>query len=162
MHILNSEYLRILLFSLGVIYASLGNAAAPVDCKKSINIRATQASPLNFGDLLVSGAGSAVIGTDSSRYTNGLVIPANGLVSAAELVVTGCKEQPYAISVQPSTTLYSATGSMIVDGFITNPILGLLDLKGKQSLFIGGTLHISAAQVAGTYSGSFLVEVIYQ
>lgn len=136
--------------------------AAPLDCKRTINIRATKAAPLSFGDLLVSGMGSVTIGTNNSRFTNGLVTPANGIVSAAELTVTGCKDTPFSILVQPSTTITSGTASMLVDNFVTNPVLGLLDPKGKSSLFIGATLHVSDGQLAGAYTGTFLVEVVYQ
>ena len=149
-------------FLLFLTFESRLSAAPPVDCKKSLNIRATQAAPLSFGDLLVSGAGTAVIGTNSSRYTNGLVITANGLVSAAELIVTGCKDSPYNISIGASTTIISGVNSMVVDSFSTDPVMGLLDPTGKQSLFIGATLHIGNGQPAGVYSGAFLVEVIYQ
>ncbi|MDH5183195.1 MAG: DUF4402 domain-containing protein [Gammaproteobacteria bacterium] len=154
-------YIRLLFPIILLLVMQQAHAAAP-SCKKTINLRATQGAPLSFGDLLVSGAGNAVVGTNGSRFTNGLIIPANGIVSAAELVVTGCQDTPYSISVQPSTTLVSGNASMLVDGFTTAPSLGLLDIKGKQSLFIGATLHVNDAQVAGAYTGTFLVEVIYQ
>ena len=138
------------------------NAAPPTDCRRTINIRADQAAPLSFGDLLVSGSGLVVIGTNNSRYSNGGVVPANGTVSAAHLIVSGCKDSPYTIVLQPSTTISTATDSMLVDTFVYDPIVGLLSSSGKQDLFIGATLHVGDGQTAGAYTGSFVVEVVYQ
>ena len=135
-------------------------AAPPVNCKRDLNIRAV--TNLDFGTLMVSAAGVVVVDTNGARYSNGGVITAGGTVSAAEFAVGGCKDYAYDIVVQPTATISSGSNTMMIDNFIILPTTGLTSPKGKQSLFLGGTLHVNDAQPQGLYSGSFLLEVIGQ
>ena len=135
-------------------------AAKPMDCRRQLTLRAV--TELGFGTLMVSGAGDVVVDTNGARYSNGGVITAGGAVSSSEISVGGCKNYAYNITVQPSTTITNGAASMVVDNLIISPSVGLTGMKGKQSLFLGGTLHVNDAQLAGVYSGSLLIEAIGQ
>jgi spore coat protein U-like protein len=53
-------------------------------------------------------------------------------------------------------TLLARTASAGADG-----LTGTLDGTGADSFTVGGTLSVIAAQVAGTYAGTFDVTVAY-
>jgi hypothetical protein len=104
-----------------------------------------------------------VIDTSDVRTTTGGVIPFVSLSHAARFDVAGCQDYVYNIVLPSTITLSSSTSSMSMDNFVSQPAnTGVLDATGNQELIVGATLNVGTAQPAGTYSGSFVVEVVFQ
>ncbi|MBS0027752.1 DUF4402 domain-containing protein [Chitinophaga sp. 22321] len=112
---------------------------------------------MNFGNVAVqSTAGGTVVLTPAGvrSRTGGVTLPstATGTVTAASFTVTGTGSYSYSITL-PSTALTITSGSntMTVTNFVSNPTgVGTLT-AGTQTLTVGATLNVSAAQAAGTY-----------
>jgi hypothetical protein len=105
----------------------------------------------------------ATSGTPIRTFTGGVTLPAvTGTVSAAEFTVTGANATTYAITLPSSTTITSSSNTMTLDTYLTNiGTTGTLSGSGTQSFYVGSTLHVAAAQPAGSYTGSFSVTVNY-
>ena len=146
---------------------STANATASATVVTPIAISRT--AHMNFGNLSVQTAtgGTVVLATDGSRTrTSGVTLPATaGTVSAAAFNVTGNASYTYAITLPSTVTLTRASGSetMSAGSFTSTPsATGTLDGSGTQSIAVGATLTVAAAQVAGAYvSGNFDVTVNY-
>jgi hypothetical protein len=86
-------------------------------------------------------------------------------VSAATFSVTGDGSATYAIML-PSG-LQSATRANGADEVTFTPFsnlpggTGLLDARGAQTIYLGGTLNIAKRQRPGVYTGTFDVTVAY-
>ena len=84
-----------------------------------------------------------------------------GTVAAASFTVSGQGSYTYAITL-PSSCVITDAGShtMTVNGFTSTPATtGLLSAGGSQTLTVGATLNVSAAQAAGTYTNATGVPV---
>jgi len=133
----------------------------PSACKNQGSI--SNATGIDFGSLTADSAGTVVIATNDIRTTTGGVLGFSSLPHAAQFNVTGCAGYSYNIVLPTTVTLSSSTSSMSMDNFVSSPATtGTLDGTGNQLLTVGATLNVGAAQAAGTYSGSFIVEVIFQ
>ena len=75
----------------------------------------------------------------------------------------GTANASFSISLPASVLLSdSASHTMTVDNFTSSPTpSGVLDGSGQQTLFVGGTLNVSANQAFGSYSGQMSVTVDY-
>ncbi|MFX1704533.1 DUF4402 domain-containing protein [Chitinophaga sp. CC14] len=112
---------------------------------------------MNFGNVAVqSTAGGTVVLTPAGvrSTTGGVTLPstATGTITAASFTVTGTGNYSYSITL-PSTALTITSGSntMTVTNFTSDPSgVGTLT-AGTQTLNVGATLNVSAAQAAGTY-----------
>jgi len=132
-------------------------------------ITITNAGDLNFGNVAVSASGGTVILTPAgSRTTTGGVTLPNfniGTVTAAHFDVTGTAGYTYAITLPSTpTTVTSGSNSMLVNAFTSTPTTtGALDGSGEQTIDVGATLNVNAAQAAGTYESAtpFTVTVNY-
>lgn len=123
----------------------------------------TNTTGIDFGSLSVASAGSVIIDTSDVRTTTGGVFPYVSLAHAARFDVAGCADYAYNIVLPDTITLSSSTSSMSMNNFVSMPATsGVLDATGNQELVVGATLNVGAAQTAGTYSGSFIVEVVFQ
>jgi hypothetical protein len=131
-------------------------------------ISITKTVDMNFGNVAVqTGTGGTVVlvpaGTRSA--TGGVTLPAiTGTVTAASFTVNGQGAYTYAITL-PATavTLTNGAFSMTADTFSSNPSGTGALVAGTQTLTVGATLNVAAAQTAGTYvSGTpFSVTVNY-
>lgn len=119
---------------------------------------------MDFGKVAVqTGLGGKVIlapdGTRTLGVTGGVTLPVtNGTVTAASFTVSGNALSTYSITLPTSAlTITHTNGSntMIVDAFTSNPTNtvgeGVLSASGKQTITVGATLNVAAAQPAGTY-----------
>lgn len=132
-------------------------------------ISITKTVDMNFGNVAVQSTtgGTVVLSPEGNRTTTGAVtLPVvAGTVTAAAFLVEGQGNYTYAITL-PSTDLELSDGAghtMIVKSFTSAPT-GTGELNaGSQVLTVGATLHVAAAQAAGTYvSGTpFNVTVNY-
>jgi Domain of unknown function (DUF4402) len=112
---------------------------------------------MNFGNVAVQSTtgGTVVLSPAGVRTaTGGVTLPttATGTITAASFTVTGTGNYSYAITL-PSTalTITSGANTMTVTTFTSDPSgVGTLT-AGTQTLNVGATLNVSAAQAAGTY-----------
>lgn len=125
-------------------------------------------STMSFGDVVKSTAGGTVIlSTAGGRTPSGVSFSptSTGSPAASSFTVNGEAAYTYAITLPASDvtlTKVAGTETMTVNGFTSNPgTTGLLDGTGAQTLLVGATLNVGAAQVAGVYSGTYTVKVDY-
>ena len=130
-------------------------------------ITIVKATDMNFGNVAVSAslAGTVVMSPASVRTAaggGGVTLPAvTGTVAAASFTVSGQANYTYAITLPSSCTITDASShTMTVDGFTSDPATtGALSGTGSQTLNVGATLNVSAAQAAGTYTNASGVAV---
>jgi hypothetical protein len=123
---------------------------------------------MNFGNVAVQTAlGGTVVMTPAGvrSVTGGCTLPAiNGTVTAASFTVTGQGTYTYAITLPvAATTLTSGANTMTATTFTSTPSATGALTAGTQTLNVGATLNVAAAQPAGLYvSGTpFSVTVVY-
>ncbi|MFD0975657.1 DUF4402 domain-containing protein [Salinimicrobium gaetbulicola] len=123
-------------------------------------IKFTEVTGLNFGKL-DNTAGTVIIdyaGTPTGTKTQ----IAGGVVSAAELTVTGEPDEAYSITVGETATLTESVSSATMDVTgITHDANETLDASGNETVHIGGTLTVGASQTTGSYTGTISVTVAY-
>jgi hypothetical protein len=141
-----------------------------VEAKVIAPITGINSNSLDFGTLTrSSSSGSVTIyfsESDVSISTSGGVsVLTSSTYSAAFFEITGENNAQYTITLPADNDvkLTRAGGSeqMTVTGFNHNSDLMLSD-TGADSFSVGATLNVGADQVAGEYSGSFNVTVLYQ
>ena len=131
-------------------------------------ITITKTSDMNFGNVAVQTAsGGTVVMTPAGvrSPTAGVTLPgANGTVSSASFTVNGQSGYTYAITLPASVTLTDAAShSMNVDNFTSTPTATGTLTGGTETLNVGATLNVTAAQAAGVYTSAtpFTVTVNY-
>jgi hypothetical protein len=131
-------------------------------------IAIANAGNLNFGNVAVSAtAGTVILAPAGTRtITGGVTLPAvPGTVTAAHFAVTGSQNYTYAITLPSTpTTVTSGANTMTVNAFTSTPTTtGTLDGSGAQTVDVGATLNVGAAQASGTYLSAtpFTVTVNY-
>ncbi|SFW76519.1 DUF4402 domain-containing protein [Chitinophaga sancti] len=130
-------------------------------------ISITKDVDMNFGNVAVrSTAGGTVVLTPAGvrTSTGGVTLPTDaGTVAAASFTVTGVDGYSYSITLPTSAvTLTSGANTMTATTFTSDPSGTGTLTGGTQTLNVGATLNVAAAQPAGTYvSGAFDVTVNY-
>ena len=114
---------------------------------------------MNFGNIAVSPtvAGTVVLIPAGTRTkTGGVTLPAvTGTVTAASFAVTGLGTSTYAITLPGTITLTGTpSGTMTVGTFVSTPSGTGTLVAGAQTLLVGGTLNVAAAQPAGVYTNT--------
>ena len=152
-----------------LLASSAANAASTASSASATIVAAIAISNtvgLNFGQIVPSIAiGTVAVGTDGSRSPNGGVTLSNGTLStAASFDVTGGANSTYTIDLPASITITGPGAPMTVDAFVSNPAegsTGALSAGGTETLLVGATLNVGVSQVAGAYTGTFNVDVVY-
>jgi hypothetical protein len=131
-------------------------------------ISITEAVNMNFGNVAVqTGTGGTVVLTPAGvrSTTGGVTLPAVvGTVTAASFTVNGQGTYTYAITLPATaTTLTNGANTMTATTFTSTPSGTGALTGGTQTLNVGATLNVAAAQAAGVYvSGTpFSVTVNY-
>ena len=121
---------------------------------------------MNFGNVAVSAtiAGTAILAPAGTRTTGGaggVTLPATtGTVAAASFTVSGQANYTYAITLPSTTNITSGGNTMVVNAFTSSPATtGTLSSLGSQTLNVGATLNVNAAQAPGTYTNASGVPV---
>ena len=120
-------------------------------------ISITKDVDMNFGNVAVrSTAGGTVVLSPAGlrTATGGVTLPAaNGTVSAASFTVSGTGSYHYTITLPVSAiTISSGANTMTVTTFTSTPSgVGGVLTAGEQTLNVGATLNIGAAQPSGVY-----------
>lgn len=129
---------------------------------------------LAFGNFAPGVGGTVTVSTSGVRSGSGVILTTGAPASAARFDITGQAGTTYAITHSGTTVLTNTTGSggetMTLTKFSDltganatsgNATSGTLSGAGAQSLFVGGTLTVGGAQVAGVYAGSVIATVEY-
>ena len=151
--------LTIAFFALTISTFAQVSATANTSATVITPIAISKTVDMNFGSIAVSPtvAGTVALSTSGSRVkSGGVTLPAvTGTVTAAAFTVSGLGTSTYAISLPTTITLNGpSSATMTVNSFISNPSgTGTLS-SGSQTLQVGGTLNVSAAQAAGTYTNT--------
>lgn len=131
-------------------------------------IAITKTVDMNFGTAAVqAGTGGTIVLTPAGgrTVTGGVTLPnVTGTVTAASFNVTGEGTSTYSITLPVAPlTITSGINTMTVSTFSSTPTPTGTLTAGAQTLLVGGTLNVAAAQAPGTYlSGTpFTVTVNY-
>lgn len=150
----------------GVTAQATTSATATATILTAISI--TKTTDINFGNISVqaSTGGTVILSTAGVRSTTGgVTLPAtSGTITAASFIVGGEGSYTYTITLPTVPhTITNGANSMTVTAFLSNPSgTGTLS-SGSQTLTVGGTLHVAAAQANGLYASEtgFNVTVNY-
>lgn len=126
---------------------------------------------LSFGKFSSRLAGTIKVDPNNVITVTGGVLSGTGATAtAARFDVTGDTVNTYSITHGGDTVLTSGivindmalskVSALTAIASTTNVTSGTLT-AGAQSIFVGGTLTVAAAQVAGTYTGAVTVTVEY-
>lgn len=143
-----------------------GTVVAPIAITVNTN--------LAFGSFAAGPGGTVTVSTSGVRAASGVTLVGGGTPSAARFDITGQASSTYSIThggtaVLTNTTGVGAetmmlgkfsdlTGANATSGSVTS---GVLDGAGTQSLYVGGTLNVGAAQAPGVYTGTVIATVEY-
>jgi hypothetical protein len=163
---------KVIVFCMAAGFATNASAQATATATATATIitpiSITKNVDMNFGNVAVqTTTGGTVVLTPAGvrTATVGVTLPVtNGTVTAASFTVTGSGSYTYSITI-PSTalTITSGANTMTVSTFTSFPTpIGTLT-AGTQTLTVGATLNVAAAQPAGTYVSAtpFSVTVNY-
>lgn len=148
-----------ILTSISTFAQESGNATATATVVTPIAISKT--ADMNFGNVAVSSSnsGTVVLAPAGTRTTTGeATLPASsGTVSAASFNITGESGYTYSIGL-PSGSITLETGdqanSMLINSFTSDPDGTGTLTAGSETVNVGATLNLSAAQAAGVYTSS--------
>lgn len=160
-------------FSNKVMAQATKNTAAGAVIITPISI--TETSALHFGVMAVLAGtpGTAVLSTQGVRTATGGVNLSAQTPAATNAAydVTGQASTTYAITLPATITVTETVGgleTMTIDNLLARTasaaadgLTGTLDGGGADDFTVGGTLNVPAAQLAGTYAGTFDVTVAY-
>ena len=159
--------LLIAIIVLGFSGVSFGQEKANATSSATIvtPISIVKVNNMNFGNVAVQSttAGTVVLTPASSRTaTAGVTLPATiGTVSAASFTVAGTAGYTYSITLPiTALTITSGSNTMTVTSFTSTPTPTGILTGGTQTLSVGATLNVGAAQAAGLYVSATPFDVI--
>lgn len=148
-------------------YAADGTGTANATVVTPIAIAASSPN-LRFGSFSTSAAGQTVaIAPAGGRTLVGALGVGTGqnAFGAASFAVTGDSTLTYAITLPGTTNITTgigdATRTMATSLFTSTPSGTGVLTAGAQTLLVGATITTVASQVAGVYTGTFIVTVAY-
>jgi hypothetical protein len=128
-------------------------------------IAISKTTDMNFGNVAVSSstAGTVILAPAGTRTkSGGVTLPVvPGTVTSAAFTITGQENYTYTISL-PSThtlSLSDNSASMVVNTFTSTPSATGTLTGGTQTVNVGATLNVGAAQKAGQYTNATGFEV---
>jgi len=134
----------------------------------TINLPATlsKLQDMDFGNFTVTTAGTAILDSNTDVVTTtGGVVRAGGIPHAARFQAVSPSKNIVKISLPKSAvtlTRVGGTETMTVDTWTINGALTRNVVAHEVFTFqVGGTLHVGANQVEGTYLGTFDVTLNY-
>jgi hypothetical protein len=161
--------IAIAIFSITSTASAQESATATATATIVTPISITKTVDMNFGNVAVQSttAGTVVLSPAGVRTaTGGVTLPSTvGTVTAATFTVNGQGVYTYTITLPGTDVTLSdgASHTMTVNTFTSNPSATGTLTAGTQTLKVGATLNVGAAQAAGVYvSGTpFTVTVNY-
>jgi len=153
----------LMMLSAGQLSAATATATASVTISDA-PITLTNTTPLSFGEIAPGTAASVVtLANDGTRtVTSGDVTLGADAGSAAIFDLEGEANKSYTITMPAGdVTLTDASGATLTVNNFTHNATGTIPATGVETFNVGAQLNIDANQAAGSYSGSFTVEVVY-
>jgi hypothetical protein len=143
--------------------------ATPAGATIAAAITIVHTAHLHFGQIVAgAGAGTVVQSADASptRTPTGCTLGNTTGMTPATFSVGGEPNATYAITLPGDSDVTiddaGAGDAMAITAFTSSPSgTGTLNGSGAQTLYVGGTLNVGAAQLAGAYTGTFEVTVTY-
>jgi hypothetical protein len=157
--------------ALGIGLSAQGHAAQATANASGTVVAPLAVSAVNdlvFGSFAPGVGGSVTVSTSGVRTNVGAILMTGAVPAAARFDIVGEAATTYSITHSGSTTLTSGVNSMALTKFSDltasnatsgDATAGMLGAGGTQSLFVGGTLTVAAAQAIGTYTGTVVVTV---
>lgn len=136
-----------------------GQAVAEVVAPITVT-HVTNAS-LNFGTFTAGTGGTVVVARDGTGSSTGDVVLLSGSIEASdEFTVAGDGDRTFTITTDDSDVTHtdgSTTMAFTTDARADHT----LSAAGAADFTVGGTLTVAGNQLAGNYSGTYVVTVDY-
>jgi uncharacterized protein DUF4402 len=161
--ILTGLAIVIALFVTGTAFAAEATASATI--VSAIAIAA--GSPMSFGRAVADPSATKTVVLSTAGVLSGSAIrPSTTSGTASSFAVTGDPSATFAITLpgDSDVTIVNGENSMTVTAFesaAASGTQGTLSGAGTQTLNVGATLTVGAAQPSGLYTGNFNVYVAY-
>lgn len=134
---------------------------SPGWCKN--NTFLTPIANLSFGKFASNTGGQVTVTVNGIRTATAGISLLGGTVGQAAFDITGCADYAYSIITPPDSTLAFGVDTMTLTTFTTYPVgSGILDANGAGIIQFGATLVVNSPQPAGSYTGTYTVEIIIQ
>lgn len=140
--------------------------SAPAEAAILSPLSVIKRADMDFGTLVVSGAGTAIIDpVTASETVTGPIVPAGTAAHPARFTATGSKNAVALIRLPRNpinVTRVGGTETMTVTNWTTDgPVNRRIPITDTFDFSVGATLNVGAAQAEGTYTGTFTVTVQY-
>lgn len=154
--------------------AASGNASAMQGTAQAVIVvplKITAGTSLRFGQFAnATTGGTLTIDPTGAVSTAGGMVGANTFTQTgtgrgnATFSVTGNPNAAFGVTVSTNVQLANGANRMSVTGFTGNVVgsAAALDTTGNFTLNVGATLNVAANQAVGTYSGTYVLTVVYQ
>jgi len=119
---------------------------------------------IDFGTIAADATGgSAVVAASSGATTTCATLTCIGSSNPGSIVVTSEADQTVSVSFAATGTVELSTGGATPSTMTMTPSLSQTSFTstGTDTIYVGGTLAVGANQAAGTYNGTFDVNVDY-
>lgn len=132
-------------------------------------ISITNTQTLHFGTICLTGSGGTVtVGTDGSRTSTGnlILLSLSPVAQPAIFDIEYCPGGNVSLTFSATTILTGSNGGELTldlgpteKGISGTVFTTISDCNFVTPVYMGGTLHIPDAAIAGTYTGSFDVTI---
>ncbi len=150
--------------------ADTATATAEAEILSALTLTVTTGSTLDFGQIAVNGAGTVALDPTDDSVSCSANLVCVGTTAAVDFEVTGAASQDVAITLPTSAELYFG-GTVTTDNTRKLELASFADdasgsvttdASGDAGFAVGGTLTFDGTEIAGSYSGTFDVDVEYQ
>lgn len=129
-------------------------------------LQLTKVRDIDFGSITPSVLqnGYVTLGPTGQHQVNGGIAAYDPTgAQPAQYTVSGVPSAPFAVMLSaPAVYLSNGTQSLMISDFVVENGPGqILGLDGTAQFRIGANLYVAAAQMPGTYTGTFSVTVAY-
>lgn len=147
--------------------ATQGTAQAAI----VVPLKIIPGTSLRFGQFAAATtSGTLTIDPSGAVSTTGGMVGANTFTQTgtgrgnATFSVTGNPNAAFGVTVSTNVQLANGANRMPLTGFTGNVInsAAALNATGNFTLNVGATLNVAANQAVGTYSGTYVLTVVYQ
>jgi len=120
------------------------------------------ADTLDFGSIGESGSGGTVdLSADGTTLVCSSGLVCSGTTAVPEFIIEGVAGEAVTIDFVQSTVQLTGPGAPMDVALDASATLATLDGAGEAFFTVGGLLTVGAGQTAGTYNGTFDVDVAY-
>ena len=148
-------------FTTNAVAQSSATTTAATDAKVIAPITISKTVDMNFGNLVSTVAGGAIVlPTTGARSGDAAILlgTQNGTVTAASFTVTGETAFTYAITLPTGTFNVSNSdatpATMAVGTFVSSPNATGTLTAGTETLKVGATITLLANQASGVYTNT--------